>query len=52
VAAKGAQRAQDSVLAGASVEEVMRLYGLRMWFELSYKQVKHASSLVRVSSQE
>src|SRR2546421_2516647 len=26
----------------ASLEEVMRLYGLRMWVEQSYKQVKHA----------
>src|SRR5205085_1939537 len=28
--------------AQASVEEVIRLYGLRMWVEQSYKQVKHA----------
>jgi hypothetical protein len=26
----------------ASLEEVIRLYGLRMWVEQSYKQVKHA----------
>ena len=26
----------------ASLEEVMRLYGLRMWVEQSYKHVKHA----------
>ena len=26
----------------ASVVEVVRLYGLRMWVEQSYKQVKHA----------
>ena len=26
----------------ASLEEAMRLYGLRMWVEQSYKQVKHA----------
>jgi hypothetical protein len=29
-------------LAPASVAEVVRLYGLRMWVEQSYKQVKHA----------
>jgi SRSO17 transposase len=28
--------------APASLEEVLRLYGLRMWVEQSYKQVKHA----------
>ncbi len=28
-------------LAPASVAEVVRLYGLRMWVEQSYKQVKH-----------
>jgi DDE superfamily endonuclease len=42
VAAPGSQRAQDSELAGASAEEVVRLYGLRLWVEQSYKQVKHA----------
>jgi SRSO17 transposase len=26
----------------ASLEEVIRLYGLRMWVEQSYKQIKHA----------
>ena len=36
------RRAQDSTLAAASVEEVVRLYGLRMWVEQGYKQVKHA----------
>jgi SRSO17 transposase len=35
-------RAHDSTLAPASLEEVVRLYGLRMWVEQSYKQVKHA----------
>jgi hypothetical protein len=40
--APGSQRTQDSELAVASVEEVVRLYGLRMWVEQSYKQVKHA----------
>jgi SRSO17 transposase len=34
-------RAQDSKLAAASMEEVVRLYGLRMWVEQSYKHVKH-----------
>jgi hypothetical protein len=29
-------------LAPASVAEVVRLYGLRVWVEQSYKQVKHA----------
>jgi hypothetical protein len=33
---------QSELLAPASVEEVVRLYGLRMWVEQSYKQVKHA----------
>ena len=32
----------DSLLPAASLEEVIRLYGLRMWVEQSYKQVKHA----------
>jgi DDE superfamily endonuclease len=40
--APGSQRAQYSKHAVASVEEVVRLYGLRMWVEQSYKQVKHA----------
>lgn len=40
--APGSQRAQNNQLAVASVEEVGRLYGLRMWVEQSYKQVKHA----------
>jgi hypothetical protein len=34
------QQAQSD-LAAASVDEVVRLYGLRMWVEQSYKQVKH-----------
>jgi SRSO17 transposase len=37
----GSPRAQDSKLAAASLEEVVRLYGLRMWVEQSYKHVKH-----------
>jgi len=40
--APGSQRAQGSELVAASVEEVVRLYGLRMWVEQSYKQVKYA----------
>jgi SRSO17 transposase len=39
--APGSQRAQDSDLAAASLEEVVRLYGLRTWVEQSYKHVKH-----------
>jgi hypothetical protein len=35
-------RAADSDLAAASLEEVVRLYWLRMWVEQSYKHVKHA----------
>jgi hypothetical protein len=33
-------RAEQSPLACASLEEIVRLYGLRMWGEQSYKQVK------------
>jgi hypothetical protein len=40
--APGSPRAQDSELAATSLEEVVRLFGLRMWVEQSYKQVKHA----------
>jgi hypothetical protein len=40
--APGTPRAADSDLAAASLEEVVRLYGLRMWVEQSYKHVKHA----------
>jgi hypothetical protein len=40
--APGSLRVQDSEFAAASVEEVVRLYGLRMWVEESYRQVKHA----------
>jgi hypothetical protein len=39
--APGVPRAADSDLATASLEEVVRLYGLRMWVEQSYKHVKH-----------
>jgi len=36
----------------ASLEEAMRLYGLRMWVEQSYKHVKHAALLVPVSREK
>ena len=32
----------EPLLPPASLDEVIRLYGLRMWVEQSYKQVKHA----------
>jgi hypothetical protein len=35
------QRATDSELEAANLAEIIRLYGLRMWVEQSYKQVKH-----------
>jgi SRSO17 transposase len=41
LAAPESQRAQDSKLAAANLAEVVRLYGLRMWVEQSYKHVKH-----------
>jgi SRSO17 transposase len=31
----------EQLVAPASLQEVIRLYGLRMWVEQSYKQVKH-----------
>jgi hypothetical protein len=40
--APGSERATGGDLGSASVAEVVRLYGLRMWVEQSYKQVKHA----------
>ncbi len=40
--APGSEREVESDLAPASVAKVVRLYGLRMWVEQSYKQVKHA----------
>lgn len=40
--APGSERENEEALAPASVAEVVRLYGLRMWVEQSYKQVKHA----------
>jgi hypothetical protein len=33
---------RQAPFASASLEEVIRLYGLRMWVEQSYKQIKHA----------
>jgi SRSO17 transposase len=39
--APASPRAAESTLAVASLEEVVRLYGLRMWVEQSYKQIKH-----------
>jgi hypothetical protein len=36
------KRATDSELEAADLAEIVRLYGLRMWVEQSYKQVKHA----------
>jgi hypothetical protein len=38
----GSERANKSELAQADLAEIVRLYGLRMWVEQSYKQVKHA----------
>ena len=39
----GSERASESglLLAPADPAEIVRLYGLRMWVEQSYKQVKH-----------
>jgi hypothetical protein len=37
----GSERATDSELEAADLSEIVRLYGLRMWVEQSYKQVKH-----------
>jgi SRSO17 transposase len=40
--APGSVAAEHSKLVAASLEEVIRLYGLRMWIEQSYKQVRGA----------
>jgi SRSO17 transposase len=40
--APGSEREIESDVAPASLAEVVGLYGLRMWVEQSYKQVKHA----------
>jgi hypothetical protein len=39
----GSKRASESqlLLASADLSEIVRLYGLRMWVEQSYKQLKH-----------
>jgi hypothetical protein len=39
--APGSGRAEESDLTAADLSEIVRLYGLRMWVEQSYKQVKH-----------
>ena len=40
--APGSERAEaQGALAAADIAEVVRLYGLRMWVEQSYKQVKN-----------
>jgi hypothetical protein len=36
------ERTKESELEAADLAEIVRLYGLRMWVEQSYKQVKHA----------
>ena len=40
--APGSEQATTSALAAASLAEVVRVYGLRMWVEQSYKQVTGA----------
>jgi hypothetical protein len=40
--APGSERAATNPLTPASVAELVRLYGVRMWVEQSYKQVKGA----------
>ena len=40
--APGTAQATQSELAAAAVAEIVRLYGLRMWVEQSYKQTKYA----------
>jgi SRSO17 transposase len=37
----GSEWAEENGLAPADLSEIVRLYGLRMWVEQSYKQVKH-----------
>jgi hypothetical protein len=48
----GSERAADSELMLASLQEVVRLYGLRMWVEQSRHPGEARFGLVRVSSQE
>ena len=38
--APGSERAKTSGIASATLAEIVTLYGLRMWVEQSYKQVK------------
>jgi SRSO17 transposase len=40
--APNSERAKTAGIRAASLEEIVRLYGLRMWVEQSYKQVKRA----------
>jgi hypothetical protein len=40
--APGSARAPDSTFPAADLAEIVRLYGLRMWVEQSYKQTKYA----------
>jgi hypothetical protein len=40
--------ATELLFPKAHLAEVIRLYGLRMWVEQSYKQVKHAASVVSI----
>lgn len=40
--APGSSQTAQSPLAAADVDEIVRLYGLRMWVEQSYKQTKYA----------
>jgi len=42
LAVPGSQRAKESELAPADLAEIVGLYGLRLWVEQSYKQVKHS----------
>jgi hypothetical protein len=39
--APGSEQETEGDLPAADLAEVVRLYGLRMWAEQSYKQVKH-----------
>ena len=39
--APGTELTKEGELASADLAEIVRLYGLRMWVEQSYKQVKH-----------
>jgi hypothetical protein len=50
--APGSQRAQESKFAVASVEEVLRLYGLRMWIQQSRHPGQARLRVVRISSAE